>query len=100
MRERDVIHQILDYLAVKHVFAFQLSTGTFYDSGRRFRSHSLGPGAADICCLFLDRPPVWIETKSPRGRQRDSQRIFQKWVESVGHIYVLARSIDDLAGIV
>jgi hypothetical protein len=103
LRESDVLHQVLDYLAVRHVFAFRLSTGAFFGDhkgkGWAFRSHSLGPGAADILA-FGPSGPIWIECKAPRGRQRPSQKVFETLVKDWGHVYLVVRSIDDLAGVI
>ena len=39
---------------------------------------------------------VWIEVKSPTGKQSPEQKQFQQEVESVGCKYILARSLDDV----
>lgn len=100
LKERDVVSQILDYLAAEHIFAFRLNTGMFF-FGRRpqrrvFRAHSLGPGAADILAFPMPLPPLWIECKVLRRKQTEKQKVFQELVEGWGHIYVVAYSIDDL----
>lgn len=97
LRERDILKQILDYLAAQRIFAFRLSTGYFFDGGRAFRSHSLGAGTADI--LAFRGVPIWIECKAPNGRLRPAQKNFQRFVTDWGHKYVVAYSIDDLKAI-
>jgi len=37
--------------------------------------------------------PVWIETKSDSGRQSFDQKMFQKYVEALGHTYLLVRDV-------
>ena len=98
MKERDVIRQLLDYLAARRRFAIRLNTGSFYEAGRAFRAHNLGPGVADI--LVPAPGSVWIEAKAPEGRLRPSQVLFESRVTEAGFKYVVARSIDDLAGVV
>lgn len=102
VREKDILRQVLDYLAVKHIFAFRLGTGAFFGDyhGRSwaFKAHSLGPGAADILALPATGV-LWIEVKAPYGRQRPAQKLFEQYVTGWGHRYVLARSVDDLAGV-
>jgi hypothetical protein len=104
MKETHIVHQILDYLAAKHIFAFQIGTGMFFGQYKgkswAFKAHSLGPGAADILCQRTDLVLLWIECKVPGRAQGRAQRQFEDWVTSLGHRYVIARSIDDLAGIV
>lgn len=98
LKERDVVRQVLDYLAAERRFAIRLNTGSFYDAGRAFRSHNLGPGVADI--LIVPPGATWLECKGPNGRQRPEQKQFEQWVIGYGHKYVLTRSVDDLVGIV
>lgn len=98
MKEADVQRQILDYLKAEHRFAMRVNTGAFVleanGKQRLFRSHSLGPGAADI--LVPASGSLWIECKNEKGKQTIAQKGFEQMVEELGHLYVLARSIDDL----
>jgi len=107
--ESQIVRQILDYLAAEHVFAFRLNTSAFsgeYKGKRWFtRSHSLGSGVSDILalpeiydiCADTDMIlPTWIECKTENGKQSEHQKCFQIYVESLGHKYILARSVDDI----
>jgi len=100
MTEAQIQRQVLDYLAAKHTFAFRLNTAAIKTEKRFFRSHGLGRGAADILAIISKNSagflPVWIECKSRSGRQSAEQKSFQAQVESLGHAYVLARSIDNI----
>jgi hypothetical protein len=107
--EGAILKQILDYLAARHIFAMRMNTGAVaseYKGKKRFmRFGTLG--MADIlafpqikingtlrtvCSPF----PVWIEVKSPEGKQSKLQRSFQEKVENEGHKYIIARSKDDV----
>lgn len=94
MKESLIVRQVLDYLAAKRIFAFQLGTGRFYFQGRAFKSHSLGAGASDI--LAPAEGSIWIEVKTEHGRQSAVQRSFERMVRDRGDRYVLARGVDDL----
>ena len=105
MTESQIVRQILDYLAAEHIFAFRLNTSAIKIGDRFFRAHSLGPGAADL--LAIPKPkyygcdlyhflPAWIECKTTIGKQSPEQKSFQQYVESLGHDYILARSVDDI----
>jgi hypothetical protein len=105
--ESQVVRQILDYLAAEKIFAFRLNTSATKIGNRFFRAHSLGPGAADILAfdsgnvwcdghVFRALRPIWIECKSSTGKQSWEQKSFQTYVESLGHKYVIARSVDDI----
>jgi len=41
----------------------------------------------------------WIEVKAPKGIQSELQRSFQLQVESHGHRYILARSLEDVTSL-
>ena len=40
--------------------------------------------------------PTWIEVKAPKGKQSELQKSFQEQVESHGHRYILAYSLEDV----
>lgn len=40
--------------------------------------------------------PTWIECKAPKGKQSELQKSFQAQVESHGHRYVLAKTLEDV----
>ncbi len=52
-------------------------------------------GSADILGIVRGGRFLAIETKTPEGRLRPEQRAFRAMIESLGGIYVLARSVDD-----
>ena len=115
---------ILDYLSAWRIFAWRVNTGaqliTYFDhAGRKrtrmFRSHNLGKGTADMQALIPSRRillgnkttvyeadcatfvVLWIEVKKTRaGKQSDEQIAFADMVRSLGHYYLLARSVDDV----
>lgn len=51
-------------------------------------------GVSDLI-VVADRRVLFVEMKTPKGRQQESQREFQRRVEVLGHRYVVCRSIDD-----
>lgn len=52
-------------------------------------------GSADILGLLRGGRFLAIETKTPAGRLRPEQLAFQRMVESLGGLYVIARSVSD-----
>lgn len=53
------------------------------------------PGQADTSGLFLPSGRrLEIETKTPVGRQRPEQKIWQAEIERYGGLYILARSLE------
>ncbi len=51
-------------------------------------------GVADLYCLKNGRH-VWIEVKTPKGKQSDKQKEFQDNINHSGGEYYLVRSMDD-----
>ena len=121
--ETAILRSILDYLAARHVLAFRMQTGADMREykGKKRRVRYGVPGMADIlafaadilafatvkinpslnCKLLLPALPIrsltiWIEVKSATGKQSELQKSFQRQVEEHGHLYVLARSIEDV----
>lgn len=118
-KEAEIQRTIMHLLAIEKIFALRINTSShLIDDGkghRNFvRTHSGGAGVADILafpkflekltnnsgsitrCVSLLVTPLWIEVKSATGRQTPEQKNFQEKVESEGHSYLLARSMDDV----
>lgn len=51
-------------------------------------------GASDLL-LIADHKVLFVEMKTARGRQQQSQKDFQHKVEVLGFKYVICRSLDD-----
>ena len=104
--ESETQKAIMDYLAARRIFALRLNTGTFQNGKRFIRAHSAGAGAADILAFptvarefYFELEfiiPLWIEVKSAKGKQSAEQKSFQQKVLSEGHLYCLARSVEDV----
>ena len=51
-------------------------------------------GVSDLI-IVAERRVLFVEMKTAKGRQQDTQREFQRRVEVLGHRYVVCRSLDD-----
>ena len=51
-------------------------------------------GVSDLI-IVLEGRVVFVEVKTPTGRQQDTQKIFQERVEQLGHRYEIWRDIRD-----
>lgn len=103
MKESAIQRSILDYLAARRILAFRMQTGAVKLDTRFVRFGV--PGMADIlairqaCCEdfpYSHQLVYWIECKAPKGKQSPLQISFQLQVETEGHRYVIARSIQDV----
>jgi hypothetical protein len=105
IKEGDVVRQILDYLQAERIFAFRVNTATILASHhgkqRMFKSHSLGPGAADIIALLnagsgLSRV-LFLEVKNEKGKLSSVQRSFGEYVMARNCFYAVVRSAAETA---
>jgi hypothetical protein len=103
VKESPTQKAILQYLAAQHIFAMRMNTGAVKLETRFFRFGV--PGCADILAIkqagceeypYSHQKVYWIECKATKGVQSPLQKSFQLQVETEGHTYILARSIDDV----
>ena len=82
--ETAIKKQIKDYLSIKGWFHFPITQGLGAYKG--------------ICdrIAIKDGRTIYVEAKTPNGRQSDYQKIFQQDIETKGGEYLLVESIDDL----
>ena len=64
-------------------------------TGARMKAEGMMSGVADLCILMHGGRTGWLELKTPIGRQTDTQRGFQARLERLGHIYAVARTLDE-----
>ena len=86
-KERDIQKQIKEHLTWKGWFVVKIH--------QSLGSHK---GIADLYAL-KDGRHVWIEVKTPKGRQSMDQVEFQRMVEANGGGYLVARSVDEVMGL-
>jgi len=55
-------------------------------------------GQKGLCDLIAVKNgiTVFIEVKTPRGKQTEDQKVFEMKLQQAGGIYILARSVDDV----
>lgn len=107
--EQQIQKSILDYLRIRKIWHRRMNSGVMASSykGKKSFTRFGTPGMADILAMYqpvnCDYPSshqrvLWIEVKAPKGKQSEAQLEFQSEVEGQGHAYILAKSIDDVAG--
>ena len=97
--EKTIENAIIDYLRLHKWFVFRIHNITQYDHHKGiYRAPGKGyvHGVADLCCI-KDQKVVFVEVKTPRGKQSPQQKSFQSRLELEGVQYILARSIEDVA---
>lgn len=102
--EGKIQKEILTFLKRKGVFCWRNNNGALYDKninngfgGYRSNPYAL-PGVADILGIMPDQTGRFlaIEVKGPKGRQSSAQILFERRVKSLGGVYILAKSVEDV----
>jgi len=99
IKESDIERGILEFLALKRIFAWKIkTTGTFDPHRKIFRStpNHYRKGVADIIGIFQGRPFA-IEVKSKAGSLSLEQKEFLAQFKTEGGLTLVARSVDDVA---
>lgn len=52
-------------------------------------------GVSDLILLYGGGRSCFIEVKTPKGKQSTGQKEFQRRVDTLGHQYVVVRSLDE-----
>jgi len=97
--EKDVLRVILHYLTIRKVWHKRINSGGAVLNGHGGRGQFVRFGALgmpDILARGSNGTVVWIECKSPTGRQTDDQRKWQEDMERFGDIYIVARKVEDV----
>ena len=83
---------------LKHIL-FAVPNGSKRDvvTARRLKDEGATAGVADLILLKSNRfyGALCIEMKTPKGRQQESQKLWQQEVEANGAKYIVCRSLDE-----
>lgn len=107
--ESKIQREIVRYYRFMHpdVPIFSIPNGAQRNEkqGKRLVDEGLTAGAADLFIPhkshfltaqgWIESNGIFVEVKSPEGRQSKAQKIFQKKVENLGYIYLIVKSLDD-----
>lgn len=96
-RESDLVQQILlAFGSLPTLRIWRVNTGAV-KTADRFIRYGI-PGMADISGILAPSGRrIEIECKAATGRQSEAQRNWQAMIEKHGGLYILARSVDDVA---
>ena len=88
---------IIQYLQLRHIYAFSVPNErkASPQTMGRLISAGLRSGVSDLI-LWIGPLTIYMEVKTPTGKQSESQKRFQKRCEETGRIYVIVRSVDDV----
>jgi len=91
--EREIQQQIISYLRYKDYYFWRNNVG-------RKKNLQFGlKGSADLIGLTKNGIFFAVEVKDDKGKMSSSQKTFEKNVNANNGIYILARSVEDVAEI-
>ena len=61
----------------------------------RLKKEGVKSGVSDLVLLLPNAVTVFVEVKTAKNRQQDTQKTFQSNVEKLGFKYLIWRSVDD-----
>ncbi|GHU01970.1 hypothetical protein FACS1894186_5720 [Alphaproteobacteria bacterium] len=88
---------IVKYLRIKGFLVFACPNGGLRSVGtaRTLKAEGVLAGVSDLVILLPAGQVVFVEVKTPKGTQADSQKDFQFQVKEMGYEYLIWRSVDD-----
>lgn len=97
IKESDIEKSILEYLELRHIFAWKARTVGIWDAKiKAFRKNKgYMKGVADILGIYKGKP-LAIEVKTQKGYPSEDQKYFLNKFREEGGIAFIARSIEDV----
>lgn len=88
---------IVNLLRANNIFAIAIPNGGRRDAvtGAMLKKEGATAGAPDLVLILDDGETVWVELKTPKGRQSESQKAFQARLQALRHNYFIWRSVND-----
>ena len=96
IKESDIQSAICEYLAHKGEFFWRQNSGGMYREGRFFSTPKWGKNGVPDILIVKDGWFIGLEVKTPKGRQNEAQKLFEKEVKEAGGEYHVVRSIEDV----
>lgn len=110
--EKDIQISIVDYLKLKKVFFTATANGekrnqrqvyskrynnfiTYSPAGKKLKKMGVIAGVPDLILILNDGKTIWVELKTDKGKQSDSQKEFENRLITLKHTYLIWRSLDD-----
>ena len=88
---------IVDFLRLNRIEVFAIPNGGRRDAvtGAMLKAEGVTEGVSDLIILLPNGKTVFVEVKTKKGKQSESQIEFQKRVEKLGFEYFVWRSVED-----
>lgn len=97
--ESDTQRAFLEMLAysIPYAYAFHIPNGGSRNvrEAVNLKKDGVKAGVADLCVMLPGGRAVFVEVKSSKGRQQDSQKEFEKKCEKLGFFYYVMYDLED-----
>lgn len=94
--ENSITRAVMAYLTMHGGHVVRVQSGSFAVGTAYVRGAE--PGTADLIGVFRGRA-IAVEVKTPKGKQSPSQIAWSERWRASGGIYLVARGIDDVQGL-
>jgi hypothetical protein len=101
LSEYEIQRQCISWIRHKHpgYICFSVPNEACSKRASHYKATGMLVGVSDLVLLKGDKP-IFIEMKTPVGKQRTEQRTFQANVEALGYKYYICRSLEQFISIV
>ena len=95
-QEHNLQVSIINYLRLNKIFCFAVPNGGSRNAreGANLKKEGVMAGVSDLIIL-LPNKAIFVEIKTDKGRQQETQKLFEEKVKGLGFDYLVWRNIDD-----
>lgn len=98
--EHKIQAALVDYLYYAarpdiYYFAIPNQANRHIHNAVKMKAEGVRSGVADLCFMLPQGRVGWLEMKKPGGSMSDTQRQFRDICKSLGHLWGLAKSVDE-----
>jgi len=96
MKETDIQFSICEYLAVKKHFFWRQNSNPIFSNGKMRAMPKFSKNGIPDIIVIKDGYFIGLEVKTPKGKQSESQQVFEAQSIEAGAKYYVVRSIEDV----
>lgn len=93
--------QIVNYLRTNGFLVFAIANGGSRNAieGANLKKEGVLAGVADLQVLLNNGKSLFLEVKTEKGKQQQTQKSFEDKCKELGHNYHVVRSVDDVINV-
>lgn len=93
--------QIVNYLRASGYLVFAIANGGSRNAieGANLKKEGVLAGVADLQVLLNNGKSLFLEVKTEKGKQQQTQKDFEERCKELGHNYHIVRSIEDVINV-